>query len=127
MMMNHRRSSAQALRFAERRRREDEAPKLCSRVPTLSSLKLEIEERTGVGSTKHMRYVVVDRAPALFLVPCGDPRCVDGEHDLTATVLHALDAHETSFQGDDGCTGSVGTAGDCGRVLHFAGTAEYRS
>ncbi len=125
-MMNQRRNSAQALRFAERRRREDEAPKLRSKVPTLTSLKLEIEEQNGVGSTRHMRYVVLDRAPALFLVPCGDPRCVDGEHDLTATVMYALGSRKTSFHGDDGCTGSVGS-GYCARVLHFAATAEYCS
>lgn len=124
-MMNNRRNSAQALRFAERRRREDESPKLRTRVPTLTSLKLQIEERTGVGSTTHVRHVVVDSAPALFLVACGDPRCVDGEHDLTATVMYALESRKTSFQGDDDCTGSLGS-GYCGRMLHFAGTAEYR-
>src|SRR6266849_2479094 len=79
-MMN-RRNSVAAQRFAERRRREEDAPRLCDQVPNLVSLKLEIEERSGVTGVKHIRRVVVDRAPALFLVPCGDSKCADGEHD----------------------------------------------
>ena len=90
----------------------------------LTSLRLDLEERSGIGRVKHLRRVVVDRAPALFLVPCGDPRCVEGEHDLTTTVMRALRAHETSFQGNDECRGSVGESA-CGRVLHFDGAAEY--
>jgi hypothetical protein len=69
---------------------------------------------------------MVDRAPALFLVPCGDPRCADGEHDLTTVVMRALRARETSFRGIDECTGSVGSS-TCPRVLHFQATAEYRA
>jgi hypothetical protein len=121
--MPRRRDSAAALRFAERRRREDGAPRLSDQVPDLTSLKLVVEERCGVAGTKHVRHFVVDRAPALFLLPCGDPQC-SGEHDLTATVMHALRARETSFLGTDECTGSLGTVG-CARVVHFAATAEY--
>jgi hypothetical protein len=124
MMTPFRRNSAASVRFAERRQREDEAPRLREHLPRLVSLKLEIVEDTGVGTNKHVRHVVLDRAPALFLFPCGDPRCVDGEHDLTATVMRALDAGQTSFHGDDDCTGSVGSA-YCSRVLHVDGTAEY--
>ena len=58
--------------------------------------------------------VVVDRAPALFLIPCGDSRCADSEHDLTRAVMQALRAHESRFQGTDECSGSVGTSA-CGR------------
>jgi hypothetical protein len=124
MRMPYRRNNLAAERFAERRRRESDAPKLCHQVPTLTSLRLDIEERTIVGTTKHIRRVVIDRAPSLFLVSCGDPRCADGEHDLTPTVMRALFAHETSFHGSDDCSGSVGP-GACTRVVHFAGTAEY--
>jgi hypothetical protein len=67
---------------------------------------------------------VVDQAPALFLVPCGDPRCADGEHDLTTTVMRALRQHETAFKGQDECRGSVGPSA-CSRVLHFDAVAEY--
>ena len=125
VMMNQRRNSPAAQRFAERRRREDDAPRLREVVPTLVSLKLEIEDRSGVTGTKHNRCVVIDRAPALFLVPCADPRCADGEHDITPTVMRALRAQETSFHGEDGCVGSIGPS-NCARVLHFDAVAEYR-
>jgi hypothetical protein len=123
-MMPNRRNSAAAERFAERRRREDDAPRLSDQVPGLTSLKLLVEERSGATGTTHVRHCVVDSAPALFLLPCGDPRCEGGEHDLTATVMHALRARETSFRGTDECTGSLGT-GVCARVVHFDATAVY--
>ena len=126
VMMNQRRNSPAAQRFAERRRREDDAPRLHDQVPNLVSLRLEIEDRSGVTGTKHNRCVVVDRAPALFLVPCADPRCADGEHDLTHSVMRALRARETSFRGEDGCMGSIGPS-SCSRVLSFDAFAEYRS
>jgi hypothetical protein len=122
--MNYRKNSPQAQRFAERRRREDEAPRLHEQVPNLVSLKLEIEDRSGVGGTTHTRRVVVAQAPALFLVPCGDPRCMDGEHDLTTTVMRALRQQETVFKGQDECRGTVGPS-PCSRVLHFDAVAEY--
>jgi hypothetical protein len=122
--MNYRKNSPQAQRFAERRRREDDAPRLHEQVPNLVSLKLEIEDRSGVGGTTHTRRVVVAQAPALFLVPCGDPRCMDGEHDLTTMVMRALRQQETAFKGQDECRGSVGPSA-CSRVLHFDAVAEY--
>ena len=122
--MPHRANSLAAQRFADRRQREDDAPKLSSQVPSLISLKLEVEERTGVGGTKHIRRFLIDRAPALFLVACGDPRCIDGEHDLTLEVMHALRDRKTSFSGRDECRGAIGSS-PCQRVLHFDGTAEY--
>jgi hypothetical protein len=126
VVMNFRgRNSPQAQRFAERRRREDEAPRLREQVPQLVSLKLAIEERTGAGGNTHTRRVVVDSAPALFLVPCGDPRCVDGEHDLTTDVMRALRSRQTAFHGEDECRGSLGPSA-CSRVLRFDGLAEYR-
>jgi hypothetical protein len=123
--MNNRRNSPQAQRFAERRRREDEAPRLREQIPDLLSLRLEIEERPEVGGSAHTRRVVIEQAPALFLVPCSDPRCTDGEHDLTATVMRALRCRETSFHGEDDCRGSVGPNA-CPRLIHFEATAEYR-
>ena len=125
MMPSMRKNSLAAQRFAERRRREDEAPALRQQVPELISLQLDVQERFGMGGTRYIRRIVVDRAPALFLVPCGDPRCIDGEHDLTTPIMRALRAHETSFDGSDDCTGSIGTSA-CGRVLHFDAAAAYR-
>jgi hypothetical protein len=125
-MMPHRKDSRAAQRFAVRRRREDDAPKLREQVPALTSLRLELEERFGPGGTKHIRRFVIDNARALFLVPCGDPRCVDGEHDLTSHVMRALRARETSFRGSDDCAGNVDSS-VCPGVLRFDGTAEYRA
>ena len=122
--MPYRRNDLGAVRFAERRRRENDAPKLRDQVPTLTSLRLDIEERSVVGASKHIRRVVVDRAPSLFLVACGNPRCAEGEHDLTSTVMRALLARETAFHGHDCCTGSLGHS-PCEREIHFDGTAEY--
>jgi hypothetical protein len=125
-MMNSRRTSPQALRFAERRKREDDAPRLRDEVKDLVDLRLEVEDRAGViEGNRYTRHVVVEHAPALFLVPCGDPRCAGEEHDLTRMVMHALRSQETSFRGEDGCTGSVGP-NPCSRVLRFEGSATYR-
>jgi hypothetical protein len=125
MTNRHRANSPQAQRFAERRRREDDAPRLREQVPRLIGLRLDIEDHVGVGGSTHTRRVVIDRAPALFLVPCGDPRCADGEHDLTTSVMRALRIGETSFHGEDECRGSVGSSA-CSRVLRFDAVAEYR-
>jgi hypothetical protein len=126
-MHYHRKQSEAALRFAERRRREDEAPRLATEVPKLKTLKLEIEERSGgssVAEPKHMRKVMVDHAPALFLIPCGDSRCKDGGHDITHLVLRSLRAGETTFEGNDVCAGSQGST-QCSRIMHYVATATY--
>jgi len=125
-MMNRRKFSPAALRFADRRKREDEAPRLRDSVQGLVGLVLEIEDRSGDAVTKHVRRVQVDQAPALFLVPCVDPRCVDGEHDLTYDVMRALKAHQTKFEGKDECRGSLGPA-SCPRIVHYEAVAEYAS
>jgi hypothetical protein len=124
-MMTSRRNSLAAQRFADRRQREGDAPKLSAQVPDLASLRLEVEEQFGAGAIKHTRRIVVANAPALFLVPCGDPRCTGGEHDLTTQVMSALRAGQTSFKGQDECTGTLGSS-VCLRVLRFGGNAEYR-
>jgi hypothetical protein len=123
----NRRFSEGAQRFAERRKREDEAPRLSAEVPRLRTLALEIEERGEggpVAEPTHVRRVVVQHAPALFVLPCGDARCKDGGHDVTYAVMKALRAGETRFEGEDVCVGSVGT-GQCSRVLRFVGIATY--
>jgi hypothetical protein len=125
-MMNSRRGNEQALRFEERRRREDDAPRLREQVPSLVSLQLNVDDCSGVaGGTTYIRRVVVDQAPALFVVPCGDPHCVGGEHDLTMGIMRSLRSHETSFRGNDECRGTVGL-GSCLRVLRFTAAAAYQ-
>ena len=115
-------------RFAERRRREDEAPRLLERVPELTGLKLEVEERrasSAVADSKHVRHVVVDRAPALFYIPCGDPACKDGGHDVTSPLMRGLTSHETHFECEDACSGSIGTA-PCGRIVRVIASPTYQ-
>jgi hypothetical protein len=124
--VNFRKNSPAALRFAERRQREVDAPRLCTEAPDLLSLRLEIEEQGGSSRPRYIRHIVIGTAPALFFLPCGDPRCVDGGHDVTAEVMRALRAHSQSFKGTDGCLGSVGSSA-CGGVLHFDAIAEYRA
>jgi hypothetical protein len=121
------RSTEAAQRFAERRKREDEAPRLAREVPRLKTLRLDIEERrtTAAGAeSKHVRHVVVDRAPALFLLPCGDPDCRMGGHDLTRAVMHELASGATLFDIEEACRGTVGNA-ECTRIIHVAGVATY--
>lgn len=113
--------------MAERRRREDEAPRLKAQIPTLSTLRLEVVERSASISRPehaHTRHVVVASAPALFFVPCHDSSCKEGGHDLTSEVLAALRRKEERFEGEHACPGSVGTA-NCARVLAYVGVAHY--
>jgi hypothetical protein len=126
-VQSNRRQSDGAQRFAERRKREDESPRLTAEVPRLRTLALEIEEKIEGGSLAeptHIRRVVVQHAPALFVLPCGDSRCRDGGHDVTHAVLRALRAGETRFDGEDACAGSIGT-GRCLRILHYVAIATY--
>lgn len=128
-MYKQKRHGEAAQRFAERRRREDEAPRLAAEVPKLTELKLEICERSGgnlVAEPTHIRRVVVESAPALFFVPCGDPRCKDGGHEVTHIVMNALRSGDARFEGEDVCSGSQGS-GHCARVMHFIGHATYSS
>ena len=63
------RSTEASQAAAERRQREDRAPRLIAEAPQLASLKLEIEEmRQGasVPETVHVKHVAVAHAPALF-------------------------------------------------------------
>lgn len=125
--MNRRNRDA-ANRFAERRRREDEAPRLRTEVPSLESLTLEFEERrSGVVAAEvaHVRRIVVEHAPALFEVPCADPSCHDGGHELTSLIMRELRARATHLEGEDTCVGHVGNV-PCERVLKYVGTATYR-
>jgi len=127
-MRAHRKQTAAAQRSAERRQREDDAPRLRDEVPDLLSLTLEIEERsegTAALQQKHTRRIVVDHAPALFLIPCGDPKCEDGGHDVTYAIMRALRSHEPEFTGEDGCSGSLGSS-TCRRILYYQAAAEYR-
>jgi hypothetical protein len=117
-----------AQRAEERRARENQAPRLLVAVPRLRSLSIHIEDRSdrSVARPRHVRRVVVENAPALFVIGCSDTNCKDGGHDVTEVVMRALLRGETSFQGDDRCYGALGPSA-CTRVLHFDASAEYAS
>jgi hypothetical protein len=121
------RSREAHLRFAERRRREDEARRLHDELPQLKTLKLEVEEHrreATIAETKHVRHILVDRAPALFELPCNDPACRDGGHDLTDAMKERLRARAPEFVLEDVCMGDVRGA-PCGRVTRVLAFATY--
>jgi hypothetical protein len=128
-MQSRSRNSEAAQRFAERRRREDAAPRLRQVVPHLATLRLEVQEHRGTtnaGDPKHVRLVVVDSAPALFALPCGAHACRDGGHELTEPILRALGSGVTRFELEDECAGNMGSA-SCGTVMHVTVEATYRA
>ncbi len=111
-----------AQHVADRRRREDEAPRLHAEVPSLTRLSLAVEERAESGFTigsGHTRRVVVEHAAARFEVPCSAGGCDGGVHDLTRGVMHELHQRSARFESDTPCD-------RCGCVLHHVATAEYR-
>jgi hypothetical protein len=118
-------------RTAERRQREDAAPRLAAAVPSLQGLRLEVLERSSSSPSvshpehAHVRHVVVASAPALFVMPCHDVHCKDGGHDLTQEILAALGRGNGRFEGKDACHGMVGTTG-CSRVLGYVAVATYQ-
>jgi len=125
MMMG--RSREASLRFAERRRREDEAQRLTVEIPRLRALKLEIEEHRGssaLAESKHVRHVVVARAPALFVLSCGDPDCRDGGYDLTESLMSKLREGTLEFVVEHECRGDVRGA-PCNRLVRVRGAPSY--
>lgn len=117
-----------AERFAERRRRENEAPRLLTLVPKLESLRFAIEEHragSSLAEASHVRPIVLANAPALFFFPCQDSSCVDGGHDVTSPVCQALRSGKERFEGEDACRGQRGTA-ECARVMRYVATATYK-
>ncbi len=115
--------------MAERRRREAEAPRLSETIPSLEKLRLEVVERSSSISRPehtHTRHVVVESAPALFVMPCRDTQCKDGGHNVTAEILAALRRGMERFEGQDACSGVVGSA-NCSRILAYVGVATYHT
>jgi DNA-binding LacI/PurR family transcriptional regulator len=115
-------------RTAERRQREDEAPRLAMTIPALQGLRLEVLEHSPSISHPeytHVRHVVVASAPALFVMPCRDKDCKDGGHDLTQEILAALRRRNATFEGEDVCRGMVGSTG-CSRILGYVAAATYQ-
>jgi hypothetical protein len=115
---------AAAQRSAERRKREDEAPRLSAEVPMLTSVRIEVVEKVPNGTTKHVKLIVVARAPALFVIACGDHTCQDGGHDITSYVMSALRSQRAHFEGESACSGMTGSA-PCARTITYQVSAEY--
>ena len=128
MYGNSSKSHAAAQRSLERRKSEDDAPRLATEIPSLRSAKIQVTELVPTGSTKHVKHVIVARAPALFIIPCGDATCQDGGHDITQEVIRALRGGRERFEGKMACNGALGSAGaPCTSVLSYTGLAKYKS
>jgi hypothetical protein len=87
---------------------------------------LEIDERRSASLTgiTHIRRIVVETAPALFIVACADRACRDGGHDLTREIMSALGRGLTEFGGEHTCQGQLGPA-LCGSVLRYVAVATF--
>src|SRR5512147_447027 len=107
-----------------RRQREDDAPRLATLLPEVTALAIRVDERSTISAPKYVRRFVVDRAPAVFLIPCSDPNCSEGGHDISSDVVAALRSKRSHFTGSHVCTGWVGSK-QCERTIWFDGEAEY--
>jgi hypothetical protein len=110
---------------SERWEREDAAERLAKVVPALQALRLELRETNDSGAiagTTCTRHISVATAGALFEVFCTG--CRNGGFDLTRSVLAALESKQTQFEGECGCSGTVGDH-DCDRILYFSAQASY--
>jgi hypothetical protein len=121
---NFKRSAQAAQRSADRRQREDDAPRLQTQIPALATLKIAVVEEQAGASSKHIKHVVVARAPALFVFPCGDDVCVEGGHDVTSEIMHVLRGKATQATGNSKCGGMTGSA-PCARRITYELTATY--
>jgi hypothetical protein len=108
-------------RRAQRRLREDTAPRLSDEVRNLTSLDIDVEN----AGSRYLWRIVVERAPALFEIACSEPTCTSGGHDLTLSIMRGLRASSTRFEGKGACRGDV-PLGNCGRILTYVARATYR-
>jgi hypothetical protein len=123
--MPGRRDPEMARRAAERRQREDDAPRLLAVAPRLRTLQIAFSDGEGaLAKIDHVRHVMVARAPALFTQRCANPSCKEGEHELTPMLLAALKRGEARIEGEDPCLAPIGT-GTCPWVLRYVATASY--
>ena len=115
-------------RFEERRRREDEARRLHEAIPTLKTLKIDVAELvqgSSIPVARYTKHIVVQRAPALFFLPCGDSDCEDGGYEITREVMLKLTGLTESFDGTLECRGRRKNGAPCTRRLQFGAQASY--
>lgn len=126
-MYGSKRNAEANQRSAERRQREDTAPRLAAEVPKLLTLSIAIAdgEPGAIGGSEHVRHVIVARAPALFEMKCGNRDCKEGGHDITYELLRELQAGKTKVDGQDACHGNVGSS-RCAYVMRYVATATYK-
>jgi hypothetical protein len=110
---------------AEKRQREQSAPRLQTTFPQLTGLMIEVEEHSQIACVKYKKRIHVASAPVLFELRCNDERCEHGGYNLTHEICRALRAHETRSRGDLTCDGTTGKA-YCGRRIHYELFADYR-
>jgi len=123
----HGRNAEAQERYQQRQQRENEAPRLAAEFPSLKSLKLNMTFLRGEGAAQssHVRVIVIERAPAVFHVPCADRACRGGGHELTPIVMAALREKKTSFSGTAPCDGTTTAGLACTGELKFEATATY--
>ena len=111
-------------RAMARQQVEQGAPRLAVAVPSLRTLRISITEHHVLHPLQHVKHIVVDRAPALFKLPCHDQFCREGGYDVTALVMRGLRAREAKFTGNQSCEGRVGQH-PCRRTMSFQAIASY--
>jgi hypothetical protein len=114
-------------RMIEQRERENAAPRLTEEVPRLRELRIEVgAHRDGalIPESVYIRRVVVTNAPALLWLPCSEPRCEEGGHDITEALVSGLRQGEVRITGESSCSGRVAGVA-CVRVIHFTAVADY--
>jgi hypothetical protein len=124
--MYSRKPSNAAICAQERRRREDDSPRISALFPELLGLKISVEERSATATPKYIRRIVVTSAPAMFLLPCSDPHCSDGGHDVTTEILAALRAQKKTFGGTHECNGTIGST-PCHRTIWYEAEADFKA
>ncbi len=126
-MNSFRRKGVRPLGQGERWQREDESSRLLDEVQGLRELKIVIDEwrdEQHIPGARYTKHIIVSGAPARFEVPCGEPRCQEGGHDLTLELMMALRRKEGTIEGQSECRGDFG-ARPCARVVKFAAFATY--
>lgn len=124
-----RRNPEALIRSRARKSNDDVARRLLDVAPDLASLALEIAEVPDAAAeardaVHYRKHIIIERAPARFELPCHDHKC-NGAHNITQSVLHALQRRERVAEGRDPCGGET-KIGACPYEMQFVIVATYR-